>query len=150
MFPNGDQTSSHLPACVCARLCVGLTALPLDSCPARSPWASGSSGSCWVGCGGWCGVWEVGRGEPYWGPLLHRKQGSAPCGVGIAGAWCSPRQLQPGHQASPSRTSMLSLPVPFSHSVMSDSLRPRESQHARPPCPSPTHRVYSNSCPLSR
>ena len=33
---------------------------------------------------------------------------------------------------------------------MSDSLRPHESQHARPPCPSPTPRVYSNSCPLSQ
>ena len=33
---------------------------------------------------------------------------------------------------------------------MSDSLRPRESQHARPPCPSQTPRVYSNSCPSSR
>ena len=33
---------------------------------------------------------------------------------------------------------------------MSDSLRPHESQHARPPCPSPTPGVYSNSCPLSR
>ena len=31
---------------------------------------------------------------------------------------------------------------------MSDSLRPHESQHARPPCPSPTSRVYLNSCPL--
>ena len=30
------------------------------------------------------------------------------------------------------------------------TLRPQESQHARPPCPSPTHRVYSNSCPSSR
>ena len=40
--------------------------------------------------------------------------------------------------------------VQFSHSVMSDSLRPHESQHARPPCPSQTPRVYSNSCPLSR
>ena len=40
--------------------------------------------------------------------------------------------------------------VQFSHSVMSDSLRPHESQHTRPPCPSPTPRVYSNSCPLSR
>ena len=38
----------------------------------------------------------------------------------------------------------------FSHSVMSDSLRPHESQHARPPCPSPTPGVYSNSCPLSQ
>ena len=32
---------------------------------------------------------------------------------------------------------------------MSDSLRPHEPQHARPPCPSPTPGVYSNSCPLS-
>ena len=32
---------------------------------------------------------------------------------------------------------------------MSDTLRPHESQHARPPCPSPTPGVYSNSCPLS-
>ena len=40
--------------------------------------------------------------------------------------------------------------VQFSHSVMSDSLRPNELQHARPPCPSPTPRVHSNSCPSSR
>ena len=33
---------------------------------------------------------------------------------------------------------------------MSDSSQPHESQHARPPCPSPTPGVYSNSCPLSR
>ena len=35
-------------------------------------------------------------------------------------------------------------------SVMSDSLRRYELQHARPPCPSPTLRVYPNSCPLSQ
>ena len=40
--------------------------------------------------------------------------------------------------------------VQFSCSVVSDSLRPHKSQHARPPCPSPTPRVYSNSCPSSR
>ena len=40
--------------------------------------------------------------------------------------------------------------VQFSHSVVSDSLRPHELQHARPPCPSPTPGVYSNSCPTSR
>ena len=40
--------------------------------------------------------------------------------------------------------------VLFSHSVMSDSLQPRGLQHARLPCPSPTPRVYSNSCPLSQ
>ena len=35
--------------------------------------------------------------------------------------------------------------VQFSRSVMSDSLRPHESQHARPPCPSPTPGVHSDS-----
>ena len=40
--------------------------------------------------------------------------------------------------------------VHFSPSIMSESLRPCESQHARPPYPSPTPGVYSNSCPLSR
>ena len=40
--------------------------------------------------------------------------------------------------------------VQFSRSVMSDSLQPHESQHARPPCPSPTSGVYSNSCPSSQ
>ena len=39
--------------------------------------------------------------------------------------------------------------VQFSHSVVSDSLRPHGLQHTRPPCPSLTPRVYSNSCPLS-
>ena len=39
--------------------------------------------------------------------------------------------------------------VEFSCSVMSDSLWPHEPQHARPPCPSPTPRVYPSSCPLS-
>ena len=38
----------------------------------------------------------------------------------------------------------------FSRSVVSDSLRPHEPQHARPPCPSPTPGVHPNSCPLSR
>ena len=36
--------------------------------------------------------------------------------------------------------------IQFSHSVMSDSLRPHGLQHARPPCPSPTPWVCSNSC----
>ena len=40
--------------------------------------------------------------------------------------------------------------VQFSRSVMSDSLQPHELLNARPPCPSPTPGVYSNSCPLSR
>ena len=40
--------------------------------------------------------------------------------------------------------------VQFSRSVVSDFLRPCGLQHARPPCPSPTPWVYSNSCPLSQ
>ena len=40
--------------------------------------------------------------------------------------------------------------VQFSCSVLSDSLWPRESQHARPPCPSPIPRVHPNPCPLSQ
>ena len=40
--------------------------------------------------------------------------------------------------------------VQFSSSVVSDSLRPHETQHIRPPCPSPTPGVYSNSYPLSQ
>ena len=40
--------------------------------------------------------------------------------------------------------------VQFSHSVVSDSSRPHESQQARPLCPSPSPRVHSNLCPWSR
>ena len=40
--------------------------------------------------------------------------------------------------------------VQFSCSLMSDSLLPHGLQHARPPCSSPTPRVYSNSCPVSQ
>ena len=44
---------------------------------------------------------------------------------------------------------MLTVSVQFSHPVMSDSLRLHGQHHTRPPCPSPTPRVYPNSCPLS-
>ena len=40
--------------------------------------------------------------------------------------------------------------VQFNRSVMSDSLQPHESQHARPPCPSPTPGVHSDSSPSSQ
>ena len=44
----------------------------------------------------------------------------------------------------------LFISIQFSCSVVSDSLRPHESQHARPPCPSPTPGVHSDSCPSSQ
>ena len=46
--------------------------------------------------------------------------------------------------------SLRSLSVQFSRSVVSDSLRPYESQHSRPPCSSPTPGVHPNSCPSSQ
>ena len=56
-----------------------------------------------------------------------------------------PRCLAVGH----SDPSSYYFTVQFSRSVVSDSLWPHGLQHARPPCPSPTPGVYSNSCPLS-
>ena len=44
---------------------------------------------------------------------------------------------------------MWAISVQFSHSVMSNSLLPHGLQHVRPHCPSPTPRVYPNSCPLT-
>ena len=48
------------------------------------------------------------------------------------------------------QNSVLLSSLQFSRSVVSESLRPHGLQHSRPPCPSPTHRVYSNSCPSSQ
>ena len=44
----------------------------------------------------------------------------------------------------------ISTSVQFSHSVVSDSLQPHESQHTSPPCPSPTPGVHSDSRPSSQ
>ena len=45
---------------------------------------------------------------------------------------------------------VIQIQIQISCSVMSDSLQPHESQYARPPCPSPTPRVHSDSCPSSQ
>ena len=70
---------------------------------------------------------------------------------------CYPREERPlGHQTkeqfkiSESVLRKWISSVQFSQSVVSNSLRPHESQHARPPCPSPTTRVHSNSRPSSQ
>ena len=57
---------------------------------------------------------------------------------------CRQILYQLSYQGSPHK---LFSSVQFSHSVVSDSLRPHESQHTRPPCPPPTPRVYPNTCP---
>ena len=62
--------------------------------------------------------------------------------------------LQPSSKSYPgelgSKLETIISSIQFSRSVVSDSLRPHESQHARPPCPSPSPRVHSNSHPTSR
>ena len=68
--------------------------------------------------------------------------------------WCQPSEIDFGLPKYINKhmwlyaTTMVNL-VQFSCSVMSDSLWPHGPQHARPPCPSSTPRVYSNSSPLS-
>ena len=63
------------------------------------------------------------------------------------GAWILKSPL--GGEPSTDPKFLFYLSVQFSHSVVSDSLWPHEQQHARPPCPSPTARIYPNPCPLS-
>ena len=66
-------------------------------------------------------------------------------------AWCAAvRGVTKSWTRLSRHTQFNSQLVQFSHSVVSDSLRPHEPQHARPPCPSPTPRVHPNLCPLSQ
>ena len=55
-----------------------------------------------------------------------------------------------GFESQNSHPSFVANSVQFSCSVVSDSLQPHESQHTRPPCPSPTPGVHSDSSPSSR
>ena len=74
-------------------------------------------------------------------PISTRKTETAPSGDTPLATLMSVLQVEVCNPA---------LSVQFGHSVVSDSLRPHESQHARPPCPSPTPGVHSGSCPSSR
>ena len=76
----------------------------------------------------------------------------------FGGLECGVLVPQPGIEHTPppfkahwtAREAPIISSVHLSHSVVSDSLWPHESQHTRPPCPSPTPGVYPNSCPSSR
>ena len=59
--------------------------------------------------------------------------------------WCQSTKARFGFTGTLSETLRQ-----FSQSVVSDSLQPYESQHARPPCPSPSPGVHSDSCPSSQ
>ena len=109
---------------------VRLSALPLRSGSSSELMEDSSSGAL---VHGWSHGWVLTSkqwAEVMW--VISRQD------YLIAGI--SPRDLS---------ASVLSL-VQFSHSVVSDSLRPHEPQHARPPCPSPTPRVHPNPRPLSQ
>ena len=87
--------------------------------------------SCWGCCCHWCSVQPL----PY--AWSHKGQDQERIKSGSLSWWWSWAQ------------SCMYTSVQFSHPAMSNSLRPHGLQHARPPCPSPTPRVYPNSCPLS-
>ena len=80
-------------------------------------------------------------------------RGSDPQPLGALGTLVSVRETrQKRFKRGSIKGSLLSYlsSVQFSCSVVSNSLQPHELQHARLPCPSPTPRVHSNSCPSSR
>ena len=86
--------------------------------------------------------------QKHWSDLPFLLQGIVPTqGLNLSLLHWQVDSLPLSHQGS---LMHLFSPVQFSHSVVSYSLWPHESQHARPPCPSPTPRVYPNPCPSSR
>ena len=87
-------------------------------------------GTCWIGHGPGRGLWSGGE---------HTKPN---------GARSTSKVFLIGGEKWPSHAISFSS-VQFSRSVMSNSLQPHGWQHASLPCPSPTPRAYSNSCPLS-
>ena len=114
---------------------------PIDSSPPGSPipgilqtrtleWVAISFSNAWK--------WKV-KVKSFTGSESGAYQAPPSMGVSRQEYWSGLPLLSP-----------LSISVQFSRSVMFDSLRPHELQHARPPCSSPTPRVHSNSCPWSR
>ena len=84
-----------------------------------------------------------GNGNPFQCPCLENPRDGGAWWAAVYGVTHSRTRLK--------RLSSSSInSVQFSCSVMSDSVRPHEPQHARPPCPSPTPGVHSDSRPSSR
>ena len=114
---------------------------PLSGC---DEWASHGAGFSWGARARQYGFSS--RGVPdQWLWLTHSSSGSVVLAHGLS---CPPyveSSLAKDQTHVPCIGS-----VQFSRSVVSDSLRPHESQHARPPCPSPTPGVHPNSRPSSQ
>ena len=110
----------------------------LGLCPCPRLW-----GHLWRKGRGWAGPWS-----PAWGS--HNGwwyRGLSILEWGKPGVHHLPAVTFPPARPTHQKSLLLSL---FSHSVVSNSLRPHWLQHASLPCPSPTPGVYSNSCPSSR
>ena len=85
--------------------------------------------------------------QEYWSRLPFPSPGDLP-NPGIEPRWPA-LQADSLPSEPPGKPQLYISSVQFSRSV-SDSLRPHESQHARPPCPSPTSGVHPDSCPSSQ
>ena len=94
----------------------------------------GGAEECCLRPGGKISTWE------------ERKQLGLCRGEKARRGWGRAETQERGHAPALGGTSS----VQFSRSVVSDSLRPHESQHVRPPCPSPTPGVHSDSHPSSQ
>ena len=107
-------------------------------------WASG-----WMCCRR-SRVGQVIQWADFWNPIWLVLYGNLQSGVmkkPIEVSYCFYKFRK---QAETKLLTLWNYSVQFSRSAMSDSLRPHELQHARPPWPSPTPGVCSNSCPSSR
>ena len=113
---------------------------------ARLPWPSPTPGACSNSCplSRWCHPTISSSAVPF---------SSCPQSFPASGSFPKSEVFAWGGQSIGASASVLFCiqfsSVQFSRSVMSNSLRPHESQHARPPCPSPTPGVHSDSRPSS-
>ena len=82
--------------------------------------------------------------------MFRSMQAKGNCSGLLVGAHAEDGIPQENQSRAPLSLALVFSSVQFSLSVVSDSLRPHESQHARPPCPSPTPGVHSDSRPSSR
>ena len=142
---RGDKALSK-PAAVggLEALCSGRSlrrAVLTESFPLPCPALPGAGASLTIhsrlACAGQAGGPRSPRTSPRKTQVLTSGSPSVHAPVGGCGA------LGAQQRGSPPRY----ISVQFSHSVVSDSLRPHELQYTRPPCPSPTPGVYPNSCP---
>ena len=107
-------------------------------CDIHGRWQEANIFGCWGIC---FGMFPLGIQPSWWKQLW-------PHGDDKDKTFCSPPYRFLSWE--PALTARHISSVQFSCSVASDSSRPHESQHTRPPCPSPAPRIHSDSCPLSQ